>query len=268
MLTLRLMRLSRILPVWLAVLAFSLVAFKGANSAQPPVGYTGAPNDNGTCRNCHSGGSPAPTITLKEQGGTTPTTYTPGGSQMTLQVVVTHPTASTYGFQVTVVDQNGGNAPNQTLATSGQTNTTLQTGSNGRKYIAHQSASSINTWTFRWTPPANNIGPITWYVAANAANGNGATSGDAIGTLTLTLQPATATALEEGAASISPLRWEASALRISAPAITATLYTLEGREVATLRGEGLHPLALRTGVYVCRWEGQGGERGFMRLWIP
>jgi len=117
--------------MWLAVLALSLWAFREANSSQPPVGYTGAPSDNGTCRSCHSGGSPAPSVTLTESGGASFSTYTPGGPAITLQVTVTHPSASKYGFQLTVLDTSGGNSPSQGL-TQTDPNTVLQTGSSNR----------------------------------------------------------------------------------------------------------------------------------------
>lgn len=251
--------------MWLAVLAMSLWAFREANSSQPPVGYTGAPSDNGTCRSCHSGGSPAPSVTLTESGGASFSTYTPGGPAITLQVTVTHPSASKYGFQLTVLDTSGGNSPSQGL-TQTDPNTVLQTGSSNRRYIAHKNASSTNSWTFSWTPPATNVGPLTWYIAGNATNGNGTTSGDAVGTLTLTVQPASVTALAEGVAERAPVRWTGQFLRLEAPAQEATLYTLEGRQVAHLVGEGAHSLSVPPGVYLVAWRGPD-KQGTLRLFI-
>ncbi|MBC7931811.1 MAG: PQQ-dependent sugar dehydrogenase, partial [Rubrivivax sp.] len=36
------------------------------------------------------------------------------------------------------------------------------------------------SWTFRWTAPAEDVGPVTFYAAGNHANGDGNTSGDNI----------------------------------------------------------------------------------------
>mgnify|MGYP006969321364 CR=1 FL=1 len=247
-------------------MALSLWAFREANSGQPPVGYTGAPGDNGTCASCHSGGSGSPTLTLVQNGGGAFTTYTPGGPAVTLQVSVSHPAASKYGFQLTVLDANNANSPNQTLSTS-DPNATLQTGSGGRKYISHQNASAVNTWTFSWTPPATNVGSLTWYIAANAANGNGTNSGDAIGTLQVTIQPDASAGLVSASTEKRPVRWGGQALWLEAPAQEATLYTLEGREVAHYTGEGAHGLAVPPGLYLLRWKGQDRE-GTLRLFIP
>jgi len=49
------------------------------------------------------------------------------------------------------------------------------------------------TFQFDWTPPASDVGPVTVYVAANAANGNNQDdSGDHIYTASFTLTPASA----------------------------------------------------------------------------
>lgn len=245
----------RIAVFWLAVGVWALVAFKTSHSNQPPVGYTGAPGDNGTCRSCHSGGTGTPTISLTINGQT-PTTYIPGGPSVPVQVTVGHGSASVYGFQVTVLSSQAGqeNAPNQGLSTTGAIGVVLQTGAGGRKYVGHNPASATGSWTFSWTPPAANVGPITWYIAANAANGNGATSGDATGTLTVTLQPAVSTALLEvkGEKLFTQVGGVVSFL---AEMEEVVLYALDGRRVGRwerpsalgLPGPGLYFLRLRRG---------------------
>ncbi len=56
----------------------------------------------------------------------------------------------------------------------------------GLSFIQHTSAGTRNgqkasaTFQFDWTPPATNVGPITFYAAGNAANGNGTSAGDFI----------------------------------------------------------------------------------------
>lgn len=245
----------RIAVFWLAVGVWALVAFKTSHSNQPPVGYTGAPGDNGTCRNCHSGGTGTPTISLT-MNGQAPTTYIPGGPSVPMQVTVSHASASLYGFQVTVLSSQTGqeNTPNQGLSTTGATGVVLQTGAGGRKYVGHNPASATGTWSFSWTPPATNVGPITWYIAANAANGNGTTSGDAVGTLTVTLQPDVSAALSESKAE-KLFTQVGGTLSFAAGVQEVFLYTLDGRAVGRwerptslgLPGPGLYFLRLRGG---------------------
>ena len=49
--------------------------------------------------------------------------------------------------------------------------------------------NGTHTFNFTWTAPSTDIGDITFYVTANAANGNGGTSGDHIYSTTLTVGP-------------------------------------------------------------------------------
>ncbi len=64
-------------------------------------------------------------------------------------------------------------------------------------FIQHTSAGTRNgtkngaTFQFDWTPPSANGGSVTFYVAANAANGNGSPTGDFIYTSSVQLDPLT-----------------------------------------------------------------------------
>jgi len=92
------------------------------------------------------------------------------------------------------------------------------------QFIEHTAAGTRTgttgsaTFEFDWTPPATNIGIVTFYVAANAANGTGSTDGDRIYTTSASLQPAsggsapTISAVERDGAfvgGISPNTWVA-----------------------------------------------------------
>jgi hypothetical protein len=225
--------MKTLIATWLAVLALSLLAFKEANSSQPPVGYSSAPGE-GSCRSCHAGGTGPVTISLT-QGGQPISTYTPGGGPITLQLTVSHSTAALYGFQLTALSSQAGQqeVPNQGLSTTGHTGVTLQTGGGGRRYVAHAPASATGNWTFDWTPPSTNIGPITWYVAANAANGNGGTSGDATAVYTLTLQPDLSSSLTASTTTASPVTYANGHWSISPEVREIRVFSLEGREVAS-----------------------------------
>jgi uncharacterized protein (TIGR03437 family) len=57
------------------------------------------------------------------------------------------------------------------------------------EYIEHSASRQGNTFRVEWTPPATDQGPVRIYLAANAANGNGESSGDDIYTASSTLIP-------------------------------------------------------------------------------
>ncbi|MCX7606954.1 MAG: hypothetical protein N2170_06805 [Bacteroidia bacterium] len=251
--------------LWLAGLVVSLLAFKGANSSQPPIGYTGAPGDNGTCRNCHSGGTGTTTLTLT-QGGQPISTYVPGGSAMTLTVSVSNPSAQRYGFQLTAIGQAPGqeNVPNQGLSTSGHVGVVLQTGSGGRKYVGHQNDSPTGQWTFTWTPPSVNVGTITWYVAGNAVNGNGSTSGDTPTSQTFSMQPDLTSAVVTS--QPLPFQVKGHTICLSSAVAQAKLYSLEGRWVATYAGEGIYGLP-GEGIFLLELTDREGRSTIYRIGV-
>ena len=168
-------------------------------SSGPPAGVTGAPGDQ-TCVNCHSG---AP---LNGGGGraaltsSAGSTYTPGQVQ-TLTLAITDLQAAVYGFEMSArlaSNPSNGQAGGFT-AGSGQivicTNETPK-GNGGcpanaaLEFIEHTSPFQQSTITVTWTPPSSNVGPVTIYAAANAANGDFRPSGDHIYTAVLQLTPA------------------------------------------------------------------------------
>ena len=158
----------------------------------PDPRHTGAPGD-ATCAKatCHVG-TDNPTegrgVEISFPGGLT---YLPGVKQ-TLTVRVTEG-ANIYGFQATArlsSNLSGGQAGDFT-ETDGRVQVICESGqvkSSSRpclqeapiQFASHTLASENNSWTFEWTPPATNVGEIRFYVAGNAANGNGQNTGDRI----------------------------------------------------------------------------------------
>ncbi|HEX8560716.1 MAG TPA: PQQ-dependent sugar dehydrogenase [Pyrinomonadaceae bacterium] len=153
-----------------------------AYSSGPPAGFTRAPGEL-DCSDCHT--TPAQstgTITLG-----VPDRYTPG---QTYDITVTHatadPTRVRWGFEMTALDgadqKAGSFAPADDL-------TRVVNGEGpfpSREYVEHTSKGTFPGrqdgagWTFRWTAPAEDVGPVTFYVAGNQANGDGGSSGDNI----------------------------------------------------------------------------------------
>ena len=175
--------LKNMLPIWgLFVFLFaasteSVFAF----SFGPPEETTGAPNE-GTCANagCHTGND------LNASGGslmlTIPETYQPN---QVYEIIVSLERAgqSRWGFEMTALDADGASAG--TFEVTDAVNTQLKE-KNSKQYIMHtadgsaQGTNDKNEWSLKWTAPAADIGPITFYTAGNAANGNFVFTGDYI----------------------------------------------------------------------------------------
>jgi hypothetical protein len=98
-----------------------------------------------------------------------------------------------WGFQITALDT--ADNPIGTLLVLDTVRTQKQVAGSGRQYINHKSAGTDpgvpNTapgWVLQWIAPAALAGPVTFYAAGNAANNNGANSGDFIYATSVTLQ--------------------------------------------------------------------------------
>jgi uncharacterized protein (TIGR03437 family) len=190
-----------------AVTALSLHAY----SSGPDPGLAGVPNELGTCAACHgrgistSGGS----VSITFPNGNT---YVPGEVQHWI-VTIADSSARRWGYQAAVrkssstsTSAGGFNATDSysqvvCSATNFYRATLTTTGACSSGYplmYIEQTLAGTRTGTtgsitfaFDWTAPSSDIGPLTVYIAANAANGNGqADSGDHIYTATYTLQPA------------------------------------------------------------------------------
>ncbi len=169
--------------LWIAALG-GLHAF----SSGPPNGYAGDPPGMNNCTACHS------SFPVNSGDGTLslvglPDTYQPE-STYTLQVVLEDPGQSRWGFELTVIDEAGNQAG--TLEAVDNTVQISEGAGNQRDYAKQTltgtfTGQSSATWTFRWTAPPAGTGPVTFYVAGNAANGNFSTSGDYIYTLSTTV---------------------------------------------------------------------------------
>ena len=165
-----------------------------ARSSGPDAGFTNAPGEL-NCDDCHVNTTGPGTGALSILA---PQVYVPG---QTYQITVSHtnsdPTRKRWGFQLTALDdinQKVGNlepldALTQTLDNKGPFPS--------RQYIEHTSGGTFfgqgggASWTFKWTAPPADAGPVMFYAAGNQANGDGNTSGDNIYYTFAASQPAT-----------------------------------------------------------------------------
>jgi uncharacterized protein (TIGR03437 family) len=176
----------------------------------PDAGYAGVPGELGTCTQCHvGGGSGSGSVTVAFANGLT---YTPGATQHVV-VTVADPVQRRWGFELTARPSSSTTtmAGSFTPGSDGFTQLVCSLPGFGNEqygsscpsslplaYIEHTALGTRNgttgsaTFQFDWTAPSTNVGNIVVYVAGNAANGNGADTGDHIYTNTYTLAPATA----------------------------------------------------------------------------
>lgn len=162
-----------------------------------PASHTGAPGEQ-TCATsgCHNN------FTLNSGSGTLTLTGLPANGyalnqDYTLTVTVGQSGQRLFGFQLTAIDSLGKQAG--TLSLIETTRTQMKSASisgNARQYVG-QSRNGVNptstnqdTWTVRWKSPTQAAGTVTFYLAGNAANGNGSTTGDYIYAKSFSLQPA------------------------------------------------------------------------------
>ena len=195
--------MSRRLPLVLFALAPAALL---AESAQPSIGYTGAPTDhNGqNCSVCHNtygaaNSDPRGSLTVSVQN------YNPGVPQM-IVVTINHPTASRWGFQMTIREVSDETLEAGTFSdvsdepylqvvcdNGAQYGSQPPCSGNGnRQFAEHVNAPRTATgagfsWTIPWMPPPNEVGRLHVYVTAVAANGDGTPFGDYVYTFEATL---------------------------------------------------------------------------------
>jgi len=168
----------------IVVLFLPLLAY--AFSTGPPAGYTGAPGER-NCTDCHMGtavNAGGGSITINN----VPQSYQPG-QQYTINVTVQQGGRIRFGFEMTAIDSNGNGAGTfDPIGSDTQTDTL-----NSRQYILHTLTGSVgsssHTWQVHWTAPSTNIGIVRFFAAGNAANNNGADTGDFIYTTNATSDP-------------------------------------------------------------------------------
>lgn len=166
----------------------AIVLFSGlavyASVTGPEPGYSGAPGDIGSCVQCHDTFHQANVGPGSVNLNGVPSVYEPDQAY-TLAITVQQGGRSRFGFQLTSIDVNGNRAGTFT-SLGGDTQVNLITGPGGRQYIQHTEpgttaiVSGSRTWQVRWTAPATDVGTVRFYVAGNAANGDGQNQNDYI----------------------------------------------------------------------------------------
>jgi uncharacterized protein (TIGR03437 family) len=184
----------------LVVLLLAIPAGLLAESVTPSIRFTGAPTDGGqNCSLCHSSFGAANSDTA----GTLTVTvddYTPTVQQM-IHVTVQHPSASKWGFQITIRQVNDETKTAGTLSPADPVQVRCDNGSTlgsagpcglTREFAEHSNAPVTTKGAgFRfdvpWTPPATEVGILKVYVSAVAADADNTAAGDRVYTFSKTI---------------------------------------------------------------------------------
>lgn len=245
------------------------------------AGRTGAPGET-TCTGCHTGsvindGNGSVVISSPDLGASWE--YMTGDTY-TINVTVSRVGAPLFGFDLVCLTgstpaQNGG-----TLVVTNSAETHIMNATVSavvRKNMTHQLnaglASGSKTFTFEWIAPTTNVGNVTFYCTGNAANNNGAKTGDHIYSTSQVVTPAvgaSVAAIENLTRTFNVFPNPASEnifvnynVAIG-ERVDFTLMTLDGKSVGpvyTFQGTGDRttsmlslPTDLATGIYFIRME--------------
>jgi uncharacterized protein (TIGR03118 family) len=188
---------------WSAAALVLTAAMAMARSNGPGGRFTNAPGDS-VCTQCHTGtalnGGPG-AVKILYPGGAT---YQPGATYR-MKVEVKDPDQQRWGFQFTarlasnpaVANAGDLKSINDDTRVICQDNTSKPCGeANQIQLIMHTAAGTKpgrtggGDFEFDWTAPPAGAGQVAFYVAGNAANGNGNNQGDHIYTSSMTLDEA------------------------------------------------------------------------------
>jgi Carboxypeptidase regulatory-like domain/Reeler domain len=165
-----------ILFVGFAVIAFTagtnFVTTTKATIPGPPASRTGAPGES-NCTACHVLDPNTGSFSISP-----PATYTPG---TTYTITVRHTTSDLtrmrWGFELTAL--SSANISVGTLTATSTRTKVISNTANTRKYMEHTTSGTYGgttggaVWTFNWTAPATNVGPVTFYAAGIQADDTG-----------------------------------------------------------------------------------------------
>ncbi len=213
-------------PVALAILVLSLASSAGANSGGRYFA-SGAPPEP-RCDGCHAGAAASNPGSL---GVIAPEIYTPGETYE-IQVALADAqdqagaAPSRWGFGIAALDAATGQGAGSFTPIGPGVQTQLAAAPPayaGRPEGTHTFCASGSCpeiggnpgWRLGWTAPTTDVGDIVFYATANAANGNGLSTGDAAFATTLRITS------PSGPAPVPSLGWAAMAILAAAMGVSA-----------------------------------------------
>lgn len=250
------------------------------------AGRTGSPGES-NCTACHNTGTAVGTTSISSTPSFSANQYVPGQTY-TVSITCTHATLSHFGFGCEILDGTSSAATNAGVMTGISGSSKLLT-SGTRKNATHISTATgtgspfSKTFNFQWVAPASGTAAI--YVAGLAVNNNGNDgSGDAMKTASLVLTAASTGTTSTGVHAIDAISGSLNVFPnpssnelnvqyslLNESVVSASLYDLQGKEIATLfkskEGFGVHteqvayPANIAPGVYMLKLSINGALTG-------
>ena len=191
----------------LSMVSISLISI--TNTGGPPAGYSNAPSES-NCTTCHSGslvtsGTNYNNISLS--GNFTGSGYIPD-STYTIELEYSQTGKTKFGYQLTCLTSANAMAGSFAVI-SGNSKSSIISGSFGggtRSYMRQTSAgtaatSGAQTWSFNWTAPSSNVGPIKFYTVVNSTNSSNTNASDVIIAKEFSFSPSTLLPVASASAS-------------------------------------------------------------------
>ncbi|MEO6902290.1 MAG: choice-of-anchor V domain-containing protein [Bacteroidia bacterium] len=188
--------MKKIIVFIFALIVAVITMSSGIRNKTGIAGYAESPGES-NCGQCHGGnvnsGKGSIVITAPTMTGWK---YAPGKTYA-INVTVAQSKINLFGFELEAINDSGRDAGILEVTNAAQTyiDSSNMSGTM-RTSITHTlnggKSSGSHTFTFNWTAPTKDVGPITFYSAGNAANGNNLDTGDFIYTKTQVVMPLSA----------------------------------------------------------------------------
>lgn len=158
-------------------------------STGAPIGSTGGPGETTCARSgCHTGdnnlNSGTGRLAIRAEGLNG--SYVPGKTYP-LTVILEQENINRFGFSLVALDTAGKSSGTIKMEDDARMQVLKGSGRyNGRDYATYRLAGTApyapgkGQWSFSWTAPVNDEGPVTLYVAAVSANNDGTDKGDEV----------------------------------------------------------------------------------------
>jgi hypothetical protein len=182
----------KVVSIFALIVAVVSVSFRPLHKAGIAA-FVESP-DESNCTNCHGGIANSGTGSLVISSPTLKDwKYTPGQTYE-LNVTVAQTGITLFGFSMEALTTAGTDAGTFVIIDDTQTHIDSSAVSGiMRKSMTHSfnggRTNDSHTFVFKWTAPAKDVGPITFYSAGNAANANNLPSGDFIYTKAQVIMP-------------------------------------------------------------------------------
>lgn len=250
--------------------AFALLANSSGVAHQQNKDRTGAPGSDNTCQQCHAGGNFNPQVNafLVVDGVVEVPNYVPGAVHTLMVDVSSTGNPAGFGVHGTVVFEDGANAGE--LVDQDSNDCIWLDEVDGRHIFEQNDLCASGSFAVEWIAPGPGSGPVTVYVAAIAANGNGTSSGDVFEGGVFTFNEGVVGVLENKPA---PIRWfggeEGNWTLECDRAVQCMILGMDGRVLLDRAFEtGLHTLSLNhQGWAVARCLTAEGDHVTQRLWL-